>query len=121
MCPSAMLPKPTRPQEAGHRGGVRSLTVHGEGGTLTITTSPDGTGLLPGFSISPWTPQEVAASQHVEELPVSNRSWLTLDARHSGLGTASCGPGIGPEFRVHPESVTMAFTVRIDRADPMGD
>ncbi len=109
-----------RPQEAGHRGGVRSLTVHGEGGTLTITTSPDGTGLLPGFSISPWTPQEVAASQHVEELPVSDRSWLTLDARHSGLGTASCGPGVGPEFRVHPESVTVAFTVRIDRADPMG-
>jgi hypothetical protein len=40
--------------------------------------------------------------------------WLTLDARHAGIGTASCGPGTDPRFAVRPESTRLAFELGAD-------
>ncbi len=100
-----------RPQEAGHRGDLRRLTLGDSG--LTLVTEPDAAGQLPGFSLARWTPREIDASPHAEDLPAPRGVWLTLDARHAGIGTASCGPATDPRFAVHPEAVTLAFTVLV--------
>ncbi|QIK71867.1 beta-galactosidase [Propioniciclava coleopterorum] len=100
-----------RPQEAGHRGGLRRLTLEGAG-RLEVEIDPHAEGRRPGFSLARWTPQQLAAAPHAEDLPDPSGVWLTLDARHAGIGTASCGPATDPQFRVAAEPVTLTFTVR---------
>ena len=110
-----------RPQEAGHRGGLRRLELSTGGRRLTVTPEPDATNGWPGFSIAPWSERDIAASPHVEDLPPRTGSWLTLDARHSGLGTASCGPGIAPEHQVRPDAATLTFVVAVALGTSMED
>jgi beta-galactosidase len=94
-----------RPQEAGHRGGTRELLLAGAGGRLRLRTGGEGL----GFSLCRWTPQQLDAAAHVEELPPSEVWWLTLDAAHAGIGTASCGPGTDPRYAVRPETTRLTF------------
>jgi beta-galactosidase len=94
-----------RPQESGHRGGTRDLLLDGPGGRLGVRSGGDGL----GFSLCRWTPQQLDAAAHVEELPASDVWWLTLDAAHAGIGTASCGPGTDPRYAVRPEATTLTF------------
>ncbi|HSN11563.1 MAG TPA: glycoside hydrolase family 2 TIM barrel-domain containing protein, partial [Propionibacteriaceae bacterium] len=96
-----------RPQESGHRGETRDLLVGGTSGQLRIRTGDAGM----GFSLCRWTPQQLDASPHVEELPPSDVWWLTLDAAHAGIGTASCGPGTDPRFAVRPETTRLVFEI----------
>jgi beta-galactosidase len=97
-----------RPQESGHRGGTRQLLLEGSGGRLQVRSDANGL----GFSLCPWTPQQLDAAGHVEELPTTDVWWLTLDAAHAGIGTASCGPATDPQWAVRPEARGMAFEVR---------
>lgn len=95
-----------RPQESGHRK-TRELLLDGAGGRLRIRTG--GSGL--GFSLCRWTPQQLDAAAHVEELPPSDVWWLTLDAAHAGIGTASCGPATDPRYAVRPETTRLVFDI----------
>ncbi len=99
-----------RPQESGHRGGVRELLIIGAESRLRLEFQPDQE-FWPGISVCRWTPQQAMAAEHVEELPSSETVWLTLDARHEGIGTASCGPGVEPRFRLTPGPATLRFRV----------
>jgi beta-galactosidase len=94
-----------RPQESGQRGGTRDLLLEGSGGRLQVRSAGDGL----GFSLCRWTPQQLDAAGHCEELPPSDVWWLTLDAAHAGIGTASCGPATDPRYAVRPERTTLAF------------
>jgi beta-galactosidase len=94
-----------RPQESGHRGGTRDLLLDGPGGRLRVRSGGDGL----GFSLCRWTPQQLDAASHVEELPASELWWLTLDAAQAGIGTASCGPGTDPRYAVRPEATRLSF------------
>ena len=99
-----------RPQESGHRAGLRSLRL--AAGDRALEVRCEGSH-RPGFSLCPWTPQQLDAAAHPEELPESSTVWLTLDAAHAGLGTASCGPGMRPEVRVWPDAVSLEFDLRV--------
>ena len=92
-----------RPQEAGHRGTTRDLLLDGPAGRLQVRSG--GNGL--GFSLSRWTPQQLDAAAHVDELPPSDVWWLTLDAAHAGIGTASCGPATDPRYAVRPQTTEL--------------
>jgi beta-galactosidase len=95
-----------RPQESGHRGGTHDLLLEGSGGRLEVRSAA---GL--GFSLCRWTPQQLDAAAHVEELPASDVWWLTLDAAHAGIGTASCGPATDPRWAVRPVPTALTFEV----------
>ena len=97
-----------RPQESGHRGRMRDLLLDGPDGRLSVTAD-DGV----GFSLCRWTPQELDAAGHVEELPASDIWWLTLDAAQAGIGTASCGPATDPRYAVHPETARLSFVLGV--------
>ncbi len=94
-----------RPQESGHRGGTRDVLLERPGGRLQVRSGRDGL----GFSLCRWTPQQLDAATHVEELPGSDVWWLTLDAAHAGIGTASCGPRTDPRYAVRPEATRLTF------------
>ncbi|HEY1531566.1 MAG TPA: glycoside hydrolase family 2 TIM barrel-domain containing protein [Galbitalea sp.] len=94
-----------RPQENGSRAGVTELA---------LTDPRSGTGLTVrgagfSFSLRPWSQAALAAAAHPFELEPDGRLHLTLDARQHGIGTASCGPGVMPQYRLEPQSVDFAI------------
>lgn len=109
-----------RPQENGHRSDVRNLTLFtGEGPWLHIEAAQDAQGRLPGFTLTRHTAQQLSRASHWHELPVSDATYLYLDAAQNGLGSRSCGPDIWPEFALRPEArtITSAFIPALPEQD----
>lgn len=99
------------PQESGHRSDLRSLTLESaEQPALVLDVDPRDP--LPGFTLSPWTSQQLAQATHHHLLPESNVSYLYLDLAQHGLGSRSCGPGVRPEAILSPRAMSVAFTLR---------
>ena len=76
------------PQENGHRSEVRWCQISdGYRGVLAVGA--------PGFGFSAhrWSTAALAAAGHRDELVPEPRTWLHLDHRQQGLGSAACGPG----------------------------
>jgi beta-galactosidase len=92
-----------KPQENGRRGDVRWVTL----------TDTVGRGLRIagdfGFAVRKWTDADLAAAKHRNELVPGDGLWLTIDAGQQGIGTASCGPGVLPEYALTLRK--SAFTV----------
>ncbi|MGN6743893.1 MAG: glycoside hydrolase family 2 TIM barrel-domain containing protein, partial [Amnibacterium sp.] len=89
-----------RPQENGSRGGCVRLDVGAPGAGFTVS----GEGFA--FTASPWTSAELAAAAHPTELPDAlDRCRLTIDLAEHGIGTASCGPGVLPRYRLDARPV----------------
>jgi beta-galactosidase len=96
------------PQENGSRADVRWAEL----------TDADGRGLRiegrPHFALTvrPWTSEALAAARHPIDLePDPEWLWVNADFALQGLGSASCGPGVLPAYRVlaAPASFTLAF------------
>jgi beta-galactosidase len=85
------IPYP-RPQETGAKTEVRWLSL----------TDADGDGLLVvskeplTFSALHYTAADLDQASHTAELKPREEVILSLDAKHSGLGNGSCGPGVLP-------------------------
>jgi hypothetical protein len=76
------------PQENGQRSGARwALASDGHRGLL-VAGDPHF-----GFSAHPWSTAALDAARHRDELVPEPRTWLHLDHRQHGLGSATCGPG----------------------------
>ena len=79
------------PQETGHRADLRAPTITGSYlPTLTIGTNVTA-GRRPGFTLSRYSAEELAAARHPYELPVPGATHLYLDAFQHGLGSGSWG------------------------------
>jgi beta-galactosidase len=76
------------PQENGQRSDVRWCQVSDGYRGLLVAGAP-----LFGFSAHRWSTQALAKARHRDELVAEPRTWLHLDHRQHGLGSASCGPG----------------------------
>ncbi len=87
-----------RPQETGHRPGLRWLSA----GTIRLAAAGDD---LPGFQLSRHTAQQQSRVGHAHELPPSDRVHLYLDAAQHGLGSRACGPDVLPRYALWPHAV----------------
>jgi beta-galactosidase len=105
-----------RPQETGHRPGLRHLELTGTAGRLAVEAIPDHRGRRPGFSVARHTAEEVSAAGHPHELPTPTRTYLYIDAAHNGLGSRACGVDVWPTHALRPE----ARTLRIRFGDRFG-
>jgi beta-galactosidase len=101
------IPYP-RPQETGTKTNVRWLTL----------TDTDGNGLLvvaePSMAASAlrYTANDLDRAEHTYELKRRDEVVLSLDARHSGLGNGSCGPGVLPQYEVPPVPYELHLSFR---------
>lgn len=96
-----------KPQENGSRSGVVALSLGRAGAGFTMT----GDGFA--FTASPWTSAELAAAAHPTDLPAAgDRCRLVLDLAEHGIGTASCGPGVLPQYRLDPREVMGTLVLR---------
>jgi beta-galactosidase len=83
------------PQENGSRTEVRWASL---GGRLRIEGRPHFE-----LTVRPWTSEALAAARHPTDLvPDPDWLWVNADLAHNGLGSASCGPGVLPQYRLNP-------------------
>jgi len=54
----------------------------------------------------------LTAARHTHALRRLNETVLYLDARQSGLGGASCGPGTLPQYLIQPEETRFAVRLK---------
>jgi beta-galactosidase len=90
-----------RPQENGNKEGARWLTLtdaKGNGLKISAVENPF------SFSVLHFTAGDLATARHNYELKPRKEIILSLDAKMSGLGNSSCGPGILEKFSVPPVS-----------------
>ena len=84
------------PQENGNRTDVRWVELRNAGG---FGIRADG---LPNFSAHRYTVDDFDQAKHTTDLVVRDFITLHLDHAHQGIGTASCGPGPWPKYRLMP-------------------
>ena len=102
----------SRPQETGHRAELRELVVRdAQDARLVVRTRAAADGHRPGFTLTPWTPQQLDAARHPDELPTSDRTFLFLDDAVHGIGSRACGMDVLPEHALWPGA--RAFEVEL--------
>ena len=95
------------PQENGARTDVRWATLTGpDGRGLRITGDP--TFIL---TVRRWTSEDLDAAKHAHQLRPRDQLYVNLDAAHHGIGTASCGPGVQPQYQLRPGPFRFGLTL----------
>ena len=97
------------PQASGNRTGVRWLRILDERGEPRLVIDE-----LAGLdvTVARWTDDEVAAADHLEDLPARDDCWVWIDARHRGVGSGAVGPDVAPEHRVGPGTYRWRYRIR---------
>jgi beta-galactosidase len=96
-----------RPQENGNRRDVR-WAVLGGGDRAALRLEGEPTFDL---TVRPWTSEQLDQAAHPTDLVPGGRIWVNLDLAQQGIGSASCGPGVLPGYRLDPVPAT--FAVRL--------
>ncbi len=97
-----------RPQAMGNREDTRWVAMLDTEKKGAIFVANDEM----SFSSLKYTEQELDEAEHLNELPESDDVYLYLDYAQRGLGNASCGPGVLPQYILNPEEVNFAFSIR---------
>ena len=63
------------------------------------------------LTVRRWTTEDLDAARHTSDLRPRDRTFVNLDVAQTGLGTASCGPGVLPQYELHAAPAT--WTVRL--------
>ena len=58
-----------------------------------------------GFSIRQYDDSVMTSARRIKELRKSDHYIVSIDARQAGLGTATCGPGVGRRYRIDGDSL----------------
>jgi beta-galactosidase/beta-glucuronidase len=97
------------PQENGNKTEVRWATLTDEtGGGWRVA----GASSLFDVSAHHFTAEDLTKARHTYELQRRDEITLNIDYAQSGLGNASCGPGVLPQYLLKPTPVT--FAIRLE-------
>lgn len=101
------------PQENGNRMDTRWLTLtdHRGAGLLVIGQPTI------NFSAHWYTPLDLEEARHQHELTKRPFITLNLDMAQTGIGTASCGPGVLDQYRLLPKPFEFSVRLRPFTAD----
>ncbi|WP_438347970.1 glycoside hydrolase family 2 TIM barrel-domain containing protein [Paenibacillus sp. FA6] len=95
------------PQENGNRADTRWLAMTNEQGSgLLVAGSPQFE-----FTARRYTSEDLEKARHTYELKERDRVFLHLDLAQNGIGSASCGPGVLPQYLLKAEG--FRFQVRL--------
>lgn len=89
------------PQENGNRADARWLRI----GAIRVEGEP-----VFDFTVRRWTSEDLDAAGHTADLKAHEHVYLNLDLAQHGLGTASCGPGVLPQYRLHAQKASFSLT-----------
>jgi beta-galactosidase len=94
------------PQENGNRLGVRWARLRGASNGVRIEGDPTF-----DLTVRRWTTEDLDAARHTSDLRPRDKVFVNLDLAQSGLGSASCGPGVLPQYELHAAPTN--WTVRL--------
>lgn len=94
------------PQENGNRADTRWVSMNNIRGIGLMVTAPE----LFNFSAHHFSAHALAAANHTNELVREDLTYLTLDHKVLGLGSASCGPRTTQELFAEPFKFSMWLT-----------
>jgi beta-galactosidase len=103
------------PQDNGNKTDVRWVALSDDGYGLLAVATPGGRPRL-NVSVHHFTTEDLTRATHTYELQRRDDIWLNLDHAQSGLGGASCGPGVLPQYLVQP--VETRWSVRLRPFSP---
>ena len=63
------------------------------------------------FTLRRWSQAALAAARHPFDLVPDGRLHLMLDHAQHGIGTASCGPGVLPAYRLTPRAARFSIMI----------
>lgn len=96
-----------RPQENGNKTDVRWAAL----------VAADGSGLLVSgealnISVQRFSPADLETARHLHELRRRDAIVVSVDWLQAGLGNASCGPGVLPQYTLPPQKYTFSLRLR---------
>ncbi len=96
------------PQENGHRENTKWLAVGDQGESLLITSAGDF-----GFDVHDYTIEALENAKHVHEIRRCEETIVHIDAKHSGVGSNSCGEEqtFRNKTRINDYSLRLRFDV----------
>ena len=90
-----------RPQEHGNHFGTRYLQI----GDLTFTGNFE-------CNVSQYSTADLHRANHTDELVKDGKTHLRVDYRVAGIGSASCGPELEPEYRISERDILFRFAIQ---------
>jgi beta-galactosidase len=100
------------PQASGNRTNVRSASFSNEKGTkLQANSSTEFQ-----FSASAYSDANLDKATHINQMEDAGFNYIHLDAQQAGVGTATCGPGVLPHYRVKPLPTYFDFKLTVKSA-----
>ncbi|NOZ56295.1 MAG: DUF4981 domain-containing protein, partial [Calditrichaeota bacterium] len=97
------------PQNNGSRQDVRWCLLSDSTGSGLLAIGASGAFAMTALHFSE---ADLEQAKHTVELHHRPEIYLTLDARMRGVGNASCGPEILPQYEVRPETTAFAFALK---------
>ena len=92
------------PQTAGNHTDVRIMTL--DDSQLTITA--DGKPFQ--MSVYPYSDINLEKSRHINELKKTGQMTVHIDAEQTGVGTATCGPGVLAKYLIPLQPTQFSFS-----------
>jgi beta-galactosidase len=110
----ALQERTVRPQEAGARAADwASIGIGGR--RLEIALS----GADTAVTVRPWSEAALRAARHDDELNADGRTHVIVDLVRAGVGTARCGPGVLPAYRLRAQPVQGSLLFRLQDLSPI--
>ncbi len=105
--PERMFHYYVTPQATGNRTDVRWMKMTNEAGIGCQFESNKPF----QFSALPFSDAVLERAKHINELETEGKITVHLDAEQAGVGTATCGPGVLPQYRVAVGEQRFEFTL----------
>jgi beta-galactosidase len=99
------------PQEHGNRSEVRWVSLSDGNSMFRVIA---GEGELFQFSASHYTAEDISEATHTHELHARPETFLYIDYRQRGLGTASCGPDTLMQYRLMKRRYEFTYALAMD-------
>ena len=97
-----------RPQENGSRTEVRWATLtDGAGAGVRFEGRP-----VFELTARRWTTEDLDVARHTVDLVPRDAIYVNLDLAQHGIGTASCGPGVLPQYELTARPATFQVAMR---------
>lgn len=94
-----------RPQEHGNHIGVRELNIADK---LSFKAEKTFEAAVSMYSID-----QILKATHTDEIGNSEATYVRIDYKSSGIGSNSCGPALGEEYKLSEKDIHLTFTVSI--------
>ncbi len=92
-----------RPQEYGNHTKTKELNLN-SGLTFLANSVMD-------FQVSHYTPGHICATRHAKELVEDDATYIRIDYKNAGIGSASCGPQLDMKYKITENEFDFGFKI----------